>query len=420
MIPSSRFLRLPRTALIPFLLTVALISQVKGEISFTPPSEPIRPKAGGSSVVDVSLDQYFHFESSNYLHFDTVEGPILVQLYDDAAVETTVENFRIYVDAGAYDDSIIHLSVPGVLQGGGYRQAQPGSAYVLDLVPQLAGAIPIEYQYPNQRGTISMARTGPPDYRATSSWFFNTQNNTERFGPGGVSENDPGYAVFGRVVSGHRESLITLNALDAVPGRRVTQLQEIDGEEKEVEIFSHFPWFGEDDAFAPENFLWIHSVAPTLLYQFSDSDDPWTSFGPDGAARMTINQDTLRLDFQEIEEGVDAIVVYARDGRGNVLEASIPIEHTAAEQNRFPGSLPAAPYWWSQWLGFYWADHWPHVYVLGIGWAYVIESSDNSYWFFHYRGGSWLWVHPGYYPYVYRFSEHNPGWINIVSGEPAG
>src|SRR5262245_17859475 len=51
----------------------------------------------------------------------SVLGPIELELFDAAAPQT-VANFLAYVDADAYDQSIIHRSVPGfVIQGGGYK-----------------------------------------------------------------------------------------------------------------------------------------------------------------------------------------------------------------------------------------------------------------------------------------------------------
>ena len=49
----------------------------------------------------------------------------------------------------------------------------------------------------NQRGTIAMARTNAPD-SATSQFFINVNNNNFL----DYSANNPGYAVFGKVVEG--------------------------------------------------------------------------------------------------------------------------------------------------------------------------------------------------------------------------
>jgi peptidyl-prolyl cis-trans isomerase A (cyclophilin A) len=50
----------------------------------------------------------------------------------------------------------------------------------------------------NEPGTISMARTADPN-SATGQFFINVADNTGRLDPKG---NNPGYTVFGKVVSG--------------------------------------------------------------------------------------------------------------------------------------------------------------------------------------------------------------------------
>lgn len=60
--------------------------------------------------------------------FHTNLGDISVQLFPDVAPQT-VANFLHYVSAGAYNNSLIHRSVPGfIFQGGAIRcKAAPAS-----------------------------------------------------------------------------------------------------------------------------------------------------------------------------------------------------------------------------------------------------------------------------------------------------
>jgi cyclophilin family peptidyl-prolyl cis-trans isomerase len=74
-----------------------------------------------------------------------------------------------------------------IIQGGGYDNTGaklPASA-----------PVPLEYAYPNMRGTIAMARTQNVN-SATREWFFNFKDNTTDLGPG----NGGGYTAFGQVV----------------------------------------------------------------------------------------------------------------------------------------------------------------------------------------------------------------------------
>lgn len=115
-----------------------------------------------------------------------------LQLTLDTRAPVTVRNFLDYVNAGFYDQTVIHRLVPGfVAQGGGYAAPVGGTAptlkptrspIALEIVPGLL----------NATGTIAMARTGDPN-SATSQFFLNLGNNTTL---------DGGYAVFGRVTTG--------------------------------------------------------------------------------------------------------------------------------------------------------------------------------------------------------------------------
>jgi peptidyl-prolyl cis-trans isomerase A (cyclophilin A) len=119
----------------------------------------------------------------------TTMGDITVELFPDDAPKT-VENFLQYVEDDFYNGLIFHRVIAGfVVQGGGF---QPG------LTPRTPRApIQLEAGLPNDRGTIAMARTDDPN-SATSQFYFNLVDN-DSLNPGA---GRPGYAVFGRVVSG--------------------------------------------------------------------------------------------------------------------------------------------------------------------------------------------------------------------------
>jgi cyclophilin family peptidyl-prolyl cis-trans isomerase len=163
--------------------------------------QPMPPQAlaPGGEAVTIDLRSYFGIPGlagSQFAIFETVLGRFSLELRDDAAPRH-VANFLTYAQAGDYNNSFIHRgdsfeptqtlrSV--IVQGGGFK-------------PPLATDIPrrapiaLEYNLPNERGTIAAARSADIN-SATSEWFFNIMDNSMTFGPA----NGGGYSVFGRVL----------------------------------------------------------------------------------------------------------------------------------------------------------------------------------------------------------------------------
>ena len=142
----------------------------------------------------------------------TTMGTVVVEL-DPGKVKITVDNFLAYVASGFYNGTIFHRVIGGfVAQGGGFTGAANGT-----LTPQtpLRAAIPLESNkgLNNLRGSIAMARTSAVN-SATSQFFFNAVDNISgsRFNLDYQSSDNPGYAVFGKVMSGQA----VLDAMDAV------------------------------------------------------------------------------------------------------------------------------------------------------------------------------------------------------------
>lgn len=134
----------------------------------------------------------------------TSSGEIVVELYDSYAPQT-VANFYNYVAAGFYTNTLIHrVDRDFVIQGGGY---------VSGMVAKTPLYAPIKLEsnngLSNLRGTLAMARRSDPD-SATSQFFFNVRDNTSL---DYQSAANPGYTVFGRIISG----LPTLDAINVVP-----------------------------------------------------------------------------------------------------------------------------------------------------------------------------------------------------------
>jgi cyclophilin family peptidyl-prolyl cis-trans isomerase len=128
--------------------------------------------------------------ANSVVRFSTNVGEIDIELFD-TETPLTVDNFLSYVNAGRYNQSFIHRSVPGfVIQGGGFGLS--GNAVVS--VPTDA-AVPNEPGISNLRGTVAMAKLGDDPNSATSQWFINLEDNAEN-----LDAQNGGFTVFGHVV----------------------------------------------------------------------------------------------------------------------------------------------------------------------------------------------------------------------------
>jgi peptidyl-prolyl cis-trans isomerase A (cyclophilin A) len=132
----------------------------------------------------------------------TARGRIVLEL-NAAAVPTTVNNFLHYVNTGFYTSTLFHRVMAGfVVQGGGYTTG------MVKKTGQLAPiALETNKGLLNTRSTVAMARTSVFD-SATSEFYINLADT-----PALNYQNtaDPGYAVFGVVVSG-------MDVVDAIAG----------------------------------------------------------------------------------------------------------------------------------------------------------------------------------------------------------
>lgn len=116
----------------------------------------------------------------------------------------TVENFLSYVRKGAYNNSVIHRSVPAfIIQSGGYNFTA-GQFRTIPTDPPIQN----EFRTSNTRGTIAMAKLGGNINSATSQWFFNLADNSSN-----LNIQNGGFTVFGRVLAG----LQIIDQIAAVP-----------------------------------------------------------------------------------------------------------------------------------------------------------------------------------------------------------
>ncbi len=133
------------------------------------------------------------------VELDTSLGPIVLEL-DRARAPLTVDNFLRYVDEGFYNNLIFHRVIPGfMIQVGGMNERMQEKPTHAPIQNEASNGLS------NARGTIAMARTSDPN-SATAQFFINLVDNARSLDP---RPGSPGYAVFGKVVSG-------LNVVDEI------------------------------------------------------------------------------------------------------------------------------------------------------------------------------------------------------------
>lgn len=125
---------------------------------------------------------------------ETSMGNITVELYKDRA-PISVENFLQYANEGFYDGTIFHRVIRGfMVQAGGFTAD----------MSQKKTREPIRNEATNRlrnlRGTLAMARTNQVR-SATAQFFINTADNAA-LDHKGMTPDEFGYAVFGKVIGG--------------------------------------------------------------------------------------------------------------------------------------------------------------------------------------------------------------------------
>lgn len=123
---------------------------------------------------------------------ETSMGDMVIELNEEAA-PVTVRNFLRYVEEGFYEGTIFHRVIPDfMIQGGGFTEEMTKKETHAPIANEASNGLK------NERGTTAMARTSDPD-SATAQFFINHADNDFL---NYVDNNNPGYAVFGKVVEG--------------------------------------------------------------------------------------------------------------------------------------------------------------------------------------------------------------------------
>ncbi|MDT8300610.1 MAG: peptidylprolyl isomerase [Sedimentisphaerales bacterium] len=159
----------------------------------------------GETAKEANIERNIMKPESNLVKLQTSMGNIVIELNAQAA-PVTVKNFLQYVTDGFYDGTIFHRVIPGfMIQGGGFTEQMDKKETREPIVNEASNGLG------NERGTIAMARTNEPD-SATCQFFINHVNNAPL---NYVSNGNPGYAVFGKVIEG-------MDTVDAIASIKTT------------------------------------------------------------------------------------------------------------------------------------------------------------------------------------------------------
>ena len=132
---------------------------------------------------------------SQQVELQTNKGNIRIEL-DDAKAPESVKNFLAYVAKGHYDGTVFHRVIKGfMVQGGGFEAGMKQKPTDAPIKNEANNGVK------NDKYTLAMARTSDP-HSATAQFFINATDNAF-LNCKSESPSGWGYAVFGKVVSGH-------------------------------------------------------------------------------------------------------------------------------------------------------------------------------------------------------------------------
>jgi cyclophilin family peptidyl-prolyl cis-trans isomerase len=169
--------------------------------------DTIIPANSQGFVINLSKHLKAPAAPSDLVMVNSSLGNFYIQLFPTNA-PITVVNFLSYINAGAYQNTVVHRSVPGfIIQTGGYTLDSSLSA--VSTFP----AITNEFGLSNLQGTVAMALVGTNPDSATSQWFINLTNNSSILDASNTAGNPP-FTVFGQVIG---NGMKVVNAIAALP-----------------------------------------------------------------------------------------------------------------------------------------------------------------------------------------------------------
>jgi cyclophilin family peptidyl-prolyl cis-trans isomerase len=252
----------------------------------------------------VSLAGHFHDPSATnttvLLHFqpyDTASdgADVMVQL-SDSVTPQTVANFLAYVNAGLYNNTIIHRSVSAfIVQGGGFSNASglPAINTFSAVVNEFANDFAAASNGPvNIRGTIAMAKLSGDPNSATDQWFINLADNSSN-----LDNQNGGFTTFGTVVG------TGMNVFDTITTLPQTNLGD---------PFTNLPLAGDGTG----------SYANLVTLTYATAESTYTITGntnPSLFSSVSVVGSQLQLNYAPDQVGSADITVTATDFNGHIL-----------------------------------------------------------------------------------------------------
>lgn len=269
----------------------------------------------GAPAVTVNLDNFFHESApvTSYAFFHTTLGDIPVHLTPDTT-PLTVANFLNYVNSGAYNNNLVHRSVPGFIwQAGGYDMS--GNAVVTNA--------PVQNEFQagvtsNVRGTVAMAKLGGDPNSATSQFFFNEADNASN-----LDNQNGGFTTFGSVVGS--AGLAVMDAIANVPVPTGVLAPPFD----QLPLQNYTPGAGVSES----NLILINSITTDTEMFLVSSDAP-------SVVAASVSGNTLTVT--PGSNGIAHITVQAFGSDGNATSETFAVAVGAGLSATATGTLPAS------------------------------------------------------------------------------
>ncbi len=267
--------------------------------------------APGNSVPSIDLRDYFEVADihGQVVQIRTTSGNFNLEMLPTAAPLSVANFVNSYVNTGRYAGTLVHRSDKslGVIQGGGYFSppSSPAATRIANDAP-----IALEYNLPNTRGTIAMARTSVLN-SATSEWFVNTKDNTVNLG----QANGGGYAVFGRVTG------TGMTVVDAVAALTVYNATNVYGG-----ACGQLPLKDYTGPALPvaANFVTVNAAEAIPIFPAAEGQNAVVAFSVTNTntalVTATVSGSALSMALVPGAIGIADITVTATDTNGNALQ----------------------------------------------------------------------------------------------------
>lgn len=295
-------------------LAQSTVPALKSGVTFT-----ARTLVAGEAPISIHLSDYFEVPTvtGTVVQFDTIRGKFNAELLS-ADAPKTVTNFLNYTLRGAYNNSLVHRSVPGfVIQGGGYWL---NSSTITPITTD--PAIQNEFKLSNVRGTIAMAKTPQGPDTATSQWFINLADNHAS-----LDSTNGGYTVFGRVLG---TGMTVADSIASIP--------VYDASGQLGASFNEMPLTGS--TLVASNLVMVHSVQAVPVYPNLADSGAVLTFSALSANTGIVTAEVVgsTLTLRPVAAGSTTVTVAATDTNGN----------QAPGQTSFPVTVTTTPVFTTQ------------------------------------------------------------------------